>query len=307
MSGNGREEPAGTPLRLLLVDDDPSILDIMARHLSGRGIFCLTAADGVAALEKLKSHTFDIVITDMAMPRMNGMALLEHIKKSWPGVSVIVSTGYDAAYTYSSVIKAGASDFITKPFEMDELSAKIDRLERERDLVHRLEELSNRDPLTGLYNRRYFSVTIEAEASRAERQGYDLFVAIADIDRFKQYNDALGHQKGDELLVETGRILEECTRRHVDWAFRYGGDELGLVLVQLEVAQAIAISERVIQEFMQRNFEPCGLSIGLACFVRGKDTSLEEDIDDLLRRADRAMYSSKKEGICRVFLDCAKK
>ena len=306
MPGNGQEESAGTPLRLLLVDDDPAILDIMARHLTGQGISCLTAEDGVAALEKLKRHTFDIVITDMAMPRMNGMVLLEHIKKSWPGVSVIVITGYDATFSYSSVIKAGASDFITKPFEMDDLSAKIDRLVRERNLVHQLEELSNRDPLTGLYNRRYFSVAIEAEASRAERQGYDLFVAIADIDRFKYYNDTFGHQKGDELLVETGRILQDCTRRHVDWAFRYGGDELGLVLVQLEVEQAVSTAERVIQKFMQRKFEPCGLSIGLACFSRGKDTSLEEDIDELLRRADRAMYASKKEGNCRVFLDCAK-
>ena len=159
-------------LKILLVDDDTSVLEVLADMIAIFGHDFNTAKDGIEAIAKLKKETFHIVLTDMIMPKIDGMDLLKHINTHYPKTKVMVVTGFERTFSYTDVIKAGASDFISKPFNTDELEAKINRLVREIELVSQLELLSISDGLTGLYNRRYFDTKIFEEARRAHRQDH---------------------------------------------------------------------------------------------------------------------------------------
>ncbi len=289
--------------KILLVDDDPSILKILSDLMASFGYESATARSGFDAIEKLEQDFFNIVLTDMVMHGMDGMELLKYIHSNYPDIKVIITTGYDRTFSYTDVIRAGASDFISKPFNSDELEAKINRLVREIELMHQLELLSISDVLTGLYNRRYFDTKILEEVQRAHRQNHDLFLAMLDVDNLKDINDKYGHPAGDKLLQSVGVTIEHCIRENVDWPFRYGGDEFCVILTQVSQDQALMTTERFIQSFDEKKMPLTGLSIGLARFIRSKEKKWSEDIADLVRRADIAMYKAKETGRNRVVVD----
>jgi diguanylate cyclase (GGDEF)-like protein len=289
--------------RILLVDDDPDVLEILGDFIAVFGFEYESAADGLEAVEKLKHNAFNIVLTDMKMPNMDGMELLHHVHNNYPETKVMVVTGYDRTFTYTDVIDAGASDFISKPFNSDELEAKINRIIREIELMQQLEHLSISDGLTGLYNRRHFDNKIIEEVRRAHRQKQDLYLALIDVDNLKDLNDKYGHPAGDKLLATVGSILKSCIREDVDWPFRYGGDEFCVILSQVSEKQACRTAERILQKFNDKKLPLSGLSIGLAKFVRNKDTKLPEDIAALVRRADKALYKAKNTGRNRIVTD----
>lgn len=289
--------------KVLIVDDDKKNLDLFGSYINSFGFNYDTAEDGQAAVKKLESDRFTIVLTDIVMPNMDGIHLLKYIREHHPKIGVIVITGYAESFTYTHMIKAGASDFITKPFFADELEAKLNRLVRELNLVRQLELHAVHDALTDLYNRRYFDNTIMAEVQRAERQGYKIFLQMVDVDNLKGYNDEVGHQEGDKLLQTLGRILTQSIRKDVDWAFRYGGDEFGVTFIQVELHHIIMIAERIQKEYQRKNFANTGVSIGIARFVRHTGSSWQEDIADLVARADKALYSAKNQGKNRVVTD----
>ncbi len=288
---------------VLVVDDDPVILDLLATNVEAFGFECVKAEDGNVAVEKLENGDFSIVLTDMMMPNMDGMQLLQHIRANYPLIDVIVITGYDHTFTYTDVIKAGASDFISKPFDSDELQAKLNRVVREQKLIRQLERHSIYDSLTDIYNRRHFDIKLIEETQRAQRQGYDIFLGLIDVDNLKGYNDDSGHQAGDHLLKTVGGILKQSIRENVDLAFRYGGDEFGVLFSQVDMEHIVEAAERILEKYRLQDFPDTGLSIGIARFIRRDDKTWEEDTADLLSRADRALYKAKKTGKNRLVLD----
>lgn len=291
--------------RLLIVDDDPLILELLGIFISSYGYDFTSATDGIEALEKIEAdNNFSIVITDMIMPRMNGMQLLQRIKEQNNDIGVIVVTGHTGTFSYTDVINAGASDFISKPFNSDELAAKINRIFREQKIIRELEYLSTRDPLTNLYNRRSFDEKLKEEAYRADRQGYPLFLALVDVDRFKEYNDSYGHQAGDEVLRCVGTLLCQNLRENVDSAFRFGGDEFAVILPQTEQEEAQLITKRIHQNYNQLCAKgTTSLSIGLARFFRCPEQSRQQDLQKLVNRADKALYRAKDGGRNRIVID----
>jgi len=278
---------------ILLVDDDPAILSLMETLVSSLGFIAQSARDGREAMDFLSAEKFEIVITDIKMPRIDGLELLAHIQQFYPQTGVIVVTGYADTVTYTDVIRAGASDYIAKPYIRNELEAKINRLTREQKTIKELERLSTFDSLTDLFNRRQFDVTLWAEAHRAHRQGYPLFVAMLDVDHFKAYNDTYGHRAGDNVLQSIGRVIERCTRQNVDTGYRYGGDEFALIIPQADSKQVLLIAARIKELYGDLGFGETGISIGTAAFVRQSGNSWSQDIEALVARADRAMYRAK--------------
>ncbi|MDZ7640618.1 MAG: diguanylate cyclase [Desulfurivibrio sp.] len=290
------EQPSPDPVKILAVDDDPQILQLLQTAITSFGYHCTTAADGGEALEKLTVNGFAILLTDMTMPRMDGMTLLKKAKDLHPQLDVIVITGYAETFSYTEVIRAGACDFITKPFNIDELEAKLRRALREQELVRKLEQLSMRDSLTELYNFRGFERKLREEATRARRQAYPLYLAIIDLDKFKEYNDRHGHQAGDEALKGIARLLLANTRTDVDWCCRQGGDEFTLILPYASTDQAAAVCQRILEEYRKAPWGRITLSCGLAHLEHQPQQPLEEALSALISRADAAMYRAKAAG-----------
>ncbi len=162
-------------VKILIVDDEEVVLEVMKSFIASFGFQFATACNGVEAIEKLKDETFEIIVTDLNMPQMDGMELLEYVTDHHPKTGVIVVTGISEEYSYIDVINAGAIDYMTKPFDGNELIAKLLRVLREQTMVHKLEQMSIRDSLTNLYNRRHFDHKINDELHRAVRQSYPIF------------------------------------------------------------------------------------------------------------------------------------
>ena len=280
---------------MLSVDDDGELRELLHELICQMGHASVTATDGVDALEKMEEKQFDIVITDINMPRLNGVGLIKRLTSDFSDTDVIAITGYQTEYNYTVIIALGASDFISKPINIDEFEAKIKRIVRERNMRFELRRLSTCDALTGLYNRRHLDDNLQNEAIRASRQHYDLYLLLIDIDNFKIYNDKYGHQQGDRLLQELARILLRSIRENVDSGYRYGGDEFAATILHTNPQQALMVAERLRTEYNARNLVPTSLSIGIAKLKNSHGT-LEEDLDDLIRKADQALYLAKNNG-----------
>ena len=288
---------------ILVVDDDELVLEALALLVSSFGYVCLTAVNGLDAIEKLKERQVEIVVTDVVMPEMDGLELLAYIKDHYTQTDVIVATGYTDKASYADVIRAGAIDFIKKPFERDELEAKLNRVERERSMIRKLEKLSLCDSLTGLFNRRSFNQKLAEEVQRAHRQDYQVFLALLDVDNFKGYNDTFGHPAGDKVLNAVGMILNECTRHNVDFTFRYGGDEFAAILTQTSKEQAVKIMERVVDSFQVGGFAGTSLSVGLIRCEHNESLSWPKNAANMIERADQALYRAKADGKNRIVED----
>ena len=284
-----------TSYSVISVDDDEEMIGLLHEVVSQLGHVSVTAVDGVDAFEKLGESEFDIIITDISMPRMNGIELTKRVKTDFEDIDVVVVTGYQEEYKYTDVIEIGASDFISKPFNINELEAKINRIIRERELRAELKRLSIRDGLTSLYNRRYFDENLKREAIRAFRQRYGLFLLLVDVDNFKEYNDQFGHQKGDDLLKELARLMMFYSRDNVDSVYRYGGDEFAVIIPHAKHEQAILVAQRLRNKFNTSKLGPAFLSMGMAQLAGGLKT-LEQDLETLLRIADQHLYLAKNNG-----------
>ncbi len=162
----------------------------------------------------------------------------------------------------------------------------------ESDLRKRFyEEMSYRDPLTGLYNRRYFDRFLpSALRDPARRQG--VFLALLDCDGFKRVNDTHGHPAGDEVLATLGRVIGESVREGVDVGFRFGGDEFGVIFRTVEFSACFGACERIRTRFESGNAEGCTVSIGLCAW----NPALGHDVSDLVRTCDTCLYQAKSLG-----------
>ncbi|MCK8602895.1 GGDEF domain-containing response regulator [Desulfoferrobacter suflitae] len=293
-------QPAVTQ-SILVVDDDEQVCEFLAEALTFLGHRVVTAENGEEALKLLRNDRFSIVIADMDMPVMDGMELIQHIVSDIKNAPAIIAiTGHSMQYKYTDVVAAGAVDFITKPFTLDELEAKVNRIIRERTLLKELERLAVRDHLTGLYNRRYFHKVVKREVIRALRYDSSIFLLYIDIDHFKEYNDRHGHNAGDSLLVMLADILSSSIRDQVDSAFRFGGDEFTVLVTSLNgsdqaaVDQALKVAYRIRTKYNRQGLHPTSLSIGMALF-QNKTDSIDEDIRNMIHRADCALYYVKNQ------------
>lgn len=281
---------------VLIVDDDELVRMTLSVLIGSFGYHCLVAGDGIEAIAVLKSTAVDLVFSDIVMPGMDGLQLLDHIIENYKETDVIISTGYHEKASYSEVIKAGALDFIKKPIDHAELEAKLARAVRERSMMRELERLSMQDGLTKILNRRAFDQRFPDEVERAHRQNYPLMYAVIDIDNFKEYNDQYGHQEGDNILISLAEILKDCTRESVDLCFRLGGDEFAVLLPQATATQGTEIVQRILLNFLEKNFGTTTLSIGLVSCKRNEKIPREQDEMAIKERADQAMYDAKKNG-----------
>lgn len=257
--------------------------------LEMEGYECETALSSQAALERVQNAPFDIMITDIVMPGMNGLELTGKVKDIRPNMAVVITTGFVDNFSFDKAIEAGASDFIKKPFTEKELIARIKHVKMQQEIRN----LTLRDELTGIYNRRGFFALMEYQFNMAKRSKTGLFMLYADLDNLKSINDTLGHQEGDRALIETADILGNNFRQS-DIIARIGGDEFVVFPVGTSTDCVDKILGRLQKALETYNAEKnrdylLSISAGISFYDPERPCS----IDDLLAEADRSMYKRK--------------
>ncbi len=301
------------PIAILLVEDNIDDVDVLRRYIRrAAGSFRVEIAyNGADALEKARVHPFDVVLVDQHLPDLPGEKLIARLREVVPELPAVMLTGHGDERLAVEVMKAGAYDYLRK----DDLEPQVllrtlhnvlerARLEAEvRRANERLLEWAIRDGLTGLYNHRHFQELLRTEFARALRSGRPLACLLLDLDHFKQVNDTYGHPFGDEVLKMLARTLQAEARKG-DVIARYGGEEFVLALPDTDAGGAQTLAERICQRVAAEPFvhdghtTPVTVSIGVSSTADPRVRSERE----LVKLADGALYSAKRQGRNRVCL-----
>lgn len=279
----------------MIVDDDATVRFLMNEFMETVGFAAFMASSGEEALDLLKTNPIDVVVTDIMMPGIDGLELTELIKLNYD-IEVIVMTGYSGDYSYEEVINKGASDFVFKPVRFEELLLRLKRVLKERYLKEELRKLAITDDLTKLFNARHFYKQLKMEVDRSRRYKHSLTLLLLDIDFFKSYNDTYGHLAGDKVLACLGQNIQASLRR-MDTAYRYGGEEFTIILPDTGGDEAVNVAKRVSDSISSEKYNPIpGQEVRITVSIGIAEYSFNEDLEAFIKRADMAMYKSKKGG-----------
>lgn len=289
--------------RILVVDDMTTTRRLLGHMLTSQQYTVVEVGSGADALTMLeKDQDIRLVVSDYNMPDMDGFELARRIRRRYPAEQVrVIGVSSSTDRTISAgFLKAGAHDFIARPFVLEELQCRIASNAETLLRMRQLHDLAWRDYLTGLFNRRYFferGPKLIAEARRADQP---TSVAVLDIDHFKRLNDEHGHDAGDEALrifaSELGDVLSG--RQHL--LARLGGEEFALLLPGLDEGDARILTEAIRENIARRRMAVGSLDLGLTVSIGLAALSNTDSLDTALRRADRALYQAKQTGRNRV-------
>ena len=275
---------------VIIVDDDERLLEIFKTALSLEGYQCETASSAESALELINKTSFDIMLTDIRMPGIEGFELTSKAKNIRPDLSVIIMTAYAEEFSYDNAIEAGASDFIKKPFTLNELMARIQHVK----LQEKVRTMAVTDELTGLYNRRGFFSLAEKLLQLCKREKKGIFMLYTDLDGLKKINDTFGHKEGDMALIDIANILRN-NYRESDIIARIGGDEFVVIPIGTTEDSTKIATSRLQKSIEIHNSEinrsyKLSLSFGIAYY----DPENSCSIDELLVQGDKLMYEQKR-------------
>jgi diguanylate cyclase (GGDEF)-like protein len=307
---------------VLVVDDNRVNVGLLTGILQKRHYTVRNATDGPQALAILRAAAPEIVLLDIRLPGMDGYEICRQIKADarTRDIPVIFVSALDDGLDKARAFEVGGIDYVAKPFSAAEVVArvenqlKISRLQRslgeknaELERANRLlQSMSYVDALTGVPNRRHFDEIFDQEWRRALRDESSLSIVFIDVDLFKVFNDSYGHQTGDDCLKRVALEVSGGLRRGGDMAFRYGGEEFGVILPRTEPAGALIVAEDMRQRVFGLKIAHKGspflvvtISLGFKAMRPGPQDTREA----LLGAADRALYKAKEQGRNRVVMD----
>ena len=298
LAAAGRREK---PL-ILVVEDDEDAREVLQELL--RDQYDVEAVgDGESAVKRAKELLPDLVLLDLFLPGLDGFGALTGLRREvkTSEVPVIFLSAQGDAETKSQGLSLGAADYLAKPFSAQELMARVDRTLKLTAQKEHFRALAQTDGLTGLPNFRSFHARLEEEVARADRYAHPLSCAMVDLDGLKEINDRLGHAAGNRAIQGLADAVRE-ELRDTDFAARYGGDEFVVLLPQTSEAQGALFAERLRRRLLEVSQDaglPVRASIGVAALTPD-EVGASDASEDLLRRADEALYKAKRSGRDRV-------
>lgn len=322
-------------MAILIVDDSADSRMLIKTILQKRGyneVAAVESADdafaylGLDNCDCMAASRTDLILMDVVMPGLSGIEACRHIKRheDYKDVPVIMVTANTDMENLEMAFSAGAIDYITKPLKKVELLARVgsvirlkqevdQRKARENELLQVMQELaeaneqlkrlSTLDGLTGIANRRQFDDALQNEWLRCKREGISLGLVMFDIDYFKNFNDAYGHQAGDDCLKEVAKAALGVIRRPGDLAARYGGEEFALILPGAgsdgTLKMAEMLREAVEMLHIPHRASPAAphvtVSAGTVSVAAGAGSP-----GGMIAVADKALYRAKQHGRNRV-------
>jgi len=296
---------------VLLVEDSEKDLRLLSSQIQSQAYDVSVVQDGEEALQIILAGEIDLVLLDIFLPGMDGFDVCRKIKESAAtrDIQVALITCLKDLEGKIKGMEIGADDYLVKPVDSRELTARIKALLAKKSYLDRLhthyeQALSSAisDGLTGLYNQTYFKKYLDLELKRSRRQKYPTSLLMLDLDDFKALNDRYGHPAGDRVLQDIARIIKDSVRE-VDLVARYGGEEFAVVLPYADTEGALTVANRILETV--RAYRPDGdlagpiegvtISIGLASCPVDSDQP-----DTLIQAADRMLYTAKSSGKNRI-------
>lgn len=300
-------------MRILIAEDDRVARHILQTMLGKWGYEVVSCSDGTEAWKVLQAEDSpQLAILDWMMPEMDGVQVCRELrqKKKKAYTYVLLLTARSQKEDVIEGIEAGADDYLTKPFDSQELQARLRAGRRVLDLQAELlkahEALlfqATHDLLTGLWNREQILDMLRRELSRAKRQQGSVSVMMVDIDHFKQVNDSHGHMVGDRVLQEVSRRMHNVIRPY-DGIGRYGGEEFLVVLPGCNLSSSSAVAERLRVAMSREPIKSDGQTLCVTCSLGVASNELKEGAaaDWYIRAADAALYRAKSAGRNRIVL-----
>lgn len=303
-AGRPRAVTSEATMKILVVDDDPETARLVRAWYKGQPVEILEALNGDEGIRRATSEKPDIILMDLMMPGINGFEASRRLKAELPtsDIPVILLSARREPQTKREGFDAGIDHYVEKPFDLDEMDARIRSMLQKNKTYLKLQVEATVDEKTGLANYRVFYKKLREEWERSERYGLPLSIVMLDLDDFKQVNDSVGHPAGDRVLREFAMLVSGGARG-TDVAARYGGEEFAMILPHTDRERAERVAERIRAAVFEFSFlEPdhalrLTVSAGVATFASGLDIASGEQ---LVAAADRALYAAKKAGKNRV-------
>jgi diguanylate cyclase (GGDEF)-like protein len=302
--------------RILIAEDDPVSRRVLETLLKKWGHEIVVANDGLEAVRLLESREAPrLAVLDWMMPGLEGVQVCQRIRQdtTQPYVYLLLLTARSQKDDLVRGLESGADDYLTKPFDAQELRARLHVgkriLELQDNLIAAREKLlyqATHDALTGIANRGVSLDALRRERSRQTRESGFFAIILLDIDHFKYVNDTYGHPAGDAVLTEAAQRIKNCIRPY-DTLGRYGGEEFLIVLPTADGPGAVCVAERIREAFEEQPVvterDKIAITVSLGIAVSGAQNSF--DAESLLQMADEALYRAKRAGRNRVELAVA--
>jgi diguanylate cyclase (GGDEF)-like protein len=291
-----------SPPIVLLVDDSIDVHRLLNARLRSESLRLVNAATGPEAMAAAQTQPLSTILLDLDMPGMDGFELLRWFKENpeTSSVPVIVISCLNDPHDKVTAFDLGATDYVTKPFELAELRVRVRSALRLNALMKMLSQRALLDGLSGLWNRRYFDDRWADEVSRSARHARPLSIALFDLDHFKGINDTYGHPAGDEVISMFARLLRREVRAS-DVPCRIGGEEFALIMADTGPADAHVICERIRVAIQHLTWpRHPNRSVTVSCGIAGAATATAVSPEAWLEAADNALYASKQSGRNRI-------
>ncbi|MCC0179735.1 diguanylate cyclase [Waterburya agarophytonicola K14] len=323
--------------RILAIDDKPDNLELLSAMLTSQGYEVEECDRSILAIELAKTTSPDLILLDVGMPEMDGFSVCQILRGDChtQDIPILFISAYKEIECKTKAFKLGGNDYITKPFQVEEvlarienqlknhylkaeLQAKNEQLAKEikerqaaeaklLELNQKLSKLATVDCLTGVANRYCFEQVLAKEWQRGQREMSTLSLIIADIDYFKYYNDRYGHQAGDDCLQQVAQTILKSVNRPADLVARYGGEEFAIILPQTSGNNALQVAEKIRLQIRDLHIahssslvsDRVSLSLGVAAIIPSSQYTKQE----LLSTADKALYQAKNQGRDRAILN----
>lgn len=287
-----------TTPRLLVIDDSELIHRLLKVRLQHERIEIHCAVSAREGLKMAKELHPEVILLDIEMEEMDGFEVLSRLKADpeTQQIAVIFISATGDTMDRVRGLDLGAVDFISKPFEVVELKARVRSALRMQHLFRMLEQKAQIDGLSGLWNRRYFEQRLAQEVAEAVRHKQPLSLVMCDVDRFKRLNDQFGHPFGDSVIEGVAQIVS--SGRTSDIACRYGGEEFGIILPNTTATEAAEVAERHRVALESQTWPVSGELVVTASFGVCDLESIKgsQSAEALVAAADEALYRAKERG-----------